>query len=172
MTDFKVTFPKLKSYSQSSPTDFSGKSKTLNTIATDRPRGTNHCLSLQERLTNLKYKYVNKYTALYCRSPNYFKQRELSPASHRFIYPNQTIEHYLAEQGKMFDKEALLDLARSRAKKNSQLRQRSHKRGEEGKGKDALEETRYSNFRPMKMPIKHNIKGIRHPSFLLNIHLA
>jgi hypothetical protein len=32
-------------------------------------------------------------------------------------YPNETIEHYVAEHKKMFDKEMLLELARSRVRK-------------------------------------------------------
>lgn len=64
MTDFKVTFPKLKSYSQYIPAGLTPKSKILNTIATDQPRAKEHCLSLQDRLSNLKYKYINKYCLL------------------------------------------------------------------------------------------------------------
>ena len=32
-------------------------------------------------------------------------------------YPNETIEHYVAEHKRLFDKEMLLELARNRAKK-------------------------------------------------------
>lgn len=73
----------------------------------------------------------------------------------------------------MLDKEMLLDLARSRAKKNSQFRQSTHKKDqEEGGGNQTLDETRYSNFRPMRVPIKHNIKGIKHPDLTLNLRLS
>lgn len=61
MNDFKLNFPKLKAYSQSQ-TSASVRLTThkLKTIGTEQSTPKSANMTLQERLANLKYQYVNK----------------------------------------------------------------------------------------------------------------
>ena len=63
----------------------------------------------------------------------------------------------------------LLELARSRVRKLQAQQQHLYKRGEEsGTSKTpTLDQTKYENFRPMRMPTKHAIKHIKHPNLTL-----
>ena len=63
----------------------------------------------------------------------------------------------------------LLELARSRVRKLQAQQQHLYKRGEESDSSKTptLDQTKYENFRPMRMPTKHAIKHIKHPNLTL-----
>ena len=62
----------------------------------------------------------------------------------------------------------LLELARSRVRKLQAQQQNLYKREEENGSKTPIpDQTKYENFRPMRMPTKHAIKHIKHPNLTL-----